>query len=154
MFFDAWVAPLITLLVAFSIITMIAYRLETGRPLYESPWFYAIMCTVIAVLAWILLSEIDEVDPSLTIPLFVVDLIASCNGAAIYAVLVARSFSKIRHRRRQKKQMEQERRETVESEDFARFIDEDLGMIITVDKSRGIMTVLVKEESDDETQED
>ena len=154
MFFDAWVAPLITLLVAFSIIAMIAYRLETGRPLYDSPWFYAIMCTVIAVLAWILLSEIDEVDPSLKIPLFVVGLIASCSSAATYAVLAAMSFSKIRYRRRKKKQMEQERRETVESEDFARFIDEDLGMVITVDESRGVIRVLVKEESDDETQED
>ena len=154
MFFDAWIATLITLLAVSSIIAMIAYRLETGRPLHDNPWFYAIMCTVIAVLAWILLSEIDEVDPFLTISLFAVGLIAFCSSAAIYAVLAAMSFSKIRYRRRKKKQMEQERRETVESEDFARFIDEDLGMVITVDESRGVIRVLVKEESDDETQED
>ena len=154
MFFDAWVAPLIILLVAFSIIATIAYRLETRRPLYDSPWFYAIMCTCVTVLVWILLPDIEEVNPSLKTPLIVIGLIIFCVGVVLYAVMLVRSILKIRHRRRQEKRLEQERRETVESEDFARFIDEELGMVITLDKSRGIMTVLVKEENDDETQED
>ena len=146
MFFDMW----ISLVVVLMIIAMMTYKSETGHLLTTGPGVCAFTCTNIAVCSTLVLQDIGKINPSLELPIKIIGSIAAVIGMVILTIVIIMTINT----RRMQKRWEQERRETVESEDFARFIDEDLGMIITVDKSRGIMTVLVKEESDDETQED
>ena len=122
------------------------------RPLSENPKFYAWVCTGIAVSVSIVFSEIDKINPSLTIPLAIIGSIAACIAMVIFTVEIIMTITNWRMNRRTRKQQEQRLREETNSEDFKRFVDEDLGLIIIIDEAAGKMRILEKIENDNEMQ--